>query len=93
MSVPPLHLEEDTQMEGGSGYHPACTQTEGGSGYHPALKLLQDTNQARAQLEYEPIQEIQELAERYKHKRAKQARRHTRWWAQVINQINVTFQE
>ena len=28
-----------------------------GSGYHPSLKLLQDNNQARSQLEYELIQE------------------------------------
>ena len=27
------------------------TQTEGGLAFHPALKLLQDANQARAQLE------------------------------------------
>ena len=58
-STPPPHLEEGTQMEGGPGYHPASTQMEGGSGYHPALKLLQDTNQAKAQLEYELVQETQ----------------------------------
>ena len=55
MSAPPPHLEEGTQ-------------TEGGSGYHPALKLLQDANEARAKLEYELIQETQELGERYEHK-------------------------
>ena len=80
MSAPPPHLEEEIQMEGGSGYH-------------PALKLLQDINQARAQLEYELIQEKEELAERYKHKWAKQARRHARQQAQMIDQTNDTFQE
>ena len=79
LTLPP-HLEEGTQMEGGSGYH-------------PALKLLQDANQARAQLEYEPIQETQELAERYKHKWAKQAKRHAKQQAQMIDQTNATFQE
>ena len=64
-----------------------------GSSYHPSLKLLQDNNQARAQLEYELIQEAQELAKRYKHKPAKQAQRHTRRWAQVLNQTDATFQE
>ena len=38
-------------MEGGPGYHPASTQMEGGSSYHPTLKVLQDANHARAQLE------------------------------------------
>ena len=46
------HLEEGTQMEGGLGFH-------------PALKLPQDVNQARAQLECELVQETQELAQRY----------------------------
>ena len=50
ISAPPPHLE-GTQMEGGSGYHPASAQAEGGPGYHPALKLPQDANQSRAQLE------------------------------------------
>ena len=93
MSVPPQCLEEGTQMEEGPGYHPASTQMDGGAGYHPALKLLQSTNQARVQLEYELIQETQELAERYKHKWAKQARRHARWQTQMINQTDGTFQE
>ena len=78
-SAPPPHLEEDTQMDGGSDYH-------------PALKLLQDTNQVIAQLEYELVQETQELVERYEHKWAKQARRHAKQWAQVIDQIDATFQ-
>ena len=64
-----------------------------GSGYHPSLKLLQDTNQSRAQLEYELIQESQGLAERYKCKCTKQAQRHTRWQAQLLDQTNTTFQE
>ena len=68
MFAPSSHLEEGTQTEGGSDHHPTNTHTEGGSGYHPSLKLLQDTNQARAQLEYELIQETQELVERYEHK-------------------------
>ena len=68
MLVPPLHLEEGTQTKGVSGCHPASTQTEGGSVYHLSLKFLQDANHARAQKEYELIQEMQELAERYKHK-------------------------
>ena len=55
LSASPPHLKEDIQIEGGSGYH-------------PALKLLQDVNQARAQLEYEPIQESQKLTEKYEHK-------------------------
>ena len=64
MPAPPPHLEESTQTEEGSGCHPASIQTEGGSGYHPSLKLLQDSNKARAQLEYELIQETEELTER-----------------------------
>ena len=92
MSAPPPHLEEGNQTEGGSDCHAASAQMEG-AGFHPALKLLQDNNQAIAQLEYELIQETQELAERYKHKQAKQARRHARWWAQMINQTDATFQE
>ena len=47
--------------------HPAGTQTEG-LGYHPSFKLLWKANQARVQLEYELIQETQELAERCEHK-------------------------
>ena len=43
------HQQEDTQMEGESGFY-------------PTLKLLQDANQARAQLECEMVQETQELA-------------------------------
>ena len=57
MLAPHPHLEEGTHMEGRLGYHPVSTHMEGGSGYHPALKLLQDTNQGTAQLEYELIQE------------------------------------
>ena len=60
------------------GHQEEGMQMEGGSGYHPALKLLQDINQARAQLEYELIQETQEFAERYEHKWAKHVRRHAR---------------
>ena len=67
--------------------------TEVGSGYHPFLKLLQDTDQARAQIGYELIQDTQKLAKRYEYKQAKQARRHTRWWAQMFNQTAATFQE
>ena len=69
------------------------TQTEGGLAFHPALKLLQDCNQARAQLECELVQETQELAQRYNNKWIKQARRHERWWAQMIEQTDATFQE
>ena len=57
-----------TQTERGLGCHPASAQTGGGLQYHPSLKLLWEANQARAQLEYELIQETQELAERCKHK-------------------------
>ena len=78
---------------GVSGYHPVRTQAEEGSGYQPAIKLLQDANQAWAQLEYELIQEKQELAERYRQKQAKQTRRHTEQWAQMIDQTKATFQE
>ena len=66
LPTPPPQLEEGTQTEGGPDCHPASIQTEEESGYHPSLKLLQDNNQARAQLEYELVQEAQELAERYK---------------------------
>ena len=38
---------------------------EGRSCLHPALKLLQDVNQARAQLECELAQETQEVSQRY----------------------------
>ena len=93
ISVPPLHLEECTQTEGRLDCHPAGTQTEGGLGYHSFFKLLQEVNQARAQLEYELVQETKRLAERCKHKQAKQARRHARWKAQMINQTNATLQE
>ena len=79
-----------TQTEGGLGCHPTSTQTEG-LGYHPSLKLLWEANQARAQLECELIQETQELVERCEHKQAKQARRHARWRAQMIDQINATL--
>ena len=50
MLAPPPYLEEGTQTKGGSDCHPTNTQTEGGSGYHLSFKLLQDANQARAQL-------------------------------------------
>ena len=53
-----------TQMEGGLGCHPAGTQTEG-LRYHSSHKLLQEGNQARAQLDCELIQE---LAEKCEHK-------------------------
>ena len=43
-------------------YQEEGTQTEGGLGCHLAFKLLQDVNQARAQLECEFVQETQELA-------------------------------
>ena len=49
---------------------------EGGLGFHPALKLLQDVNQARAQLECEMVQEAQELAWQYEDMWIKQVRRH-----------------
>ena len=81
-----------TQPEGGLGCHPVSTQTEG-LGYHPSLKLLQEANQAQAQLEHELVQETQELAERCKHKCGKHARSHTRWRAQMINQTDATLQE
>ena len=81
-----------TQTEGGLGCHSASTQTEG-LGYHPSLKLLQEANQARAQLEYELLQETQELAEKCKHKWSKQARRYTRRRVQMINQTDSTLQE
>ena len=93
MSAPPPHLGEGTQTEEGLDHHPASTQTEGGSGYHTFLKLLGDANQARAQLEYELIQETQELAERYEHKQAKWAKRHARQQAEMIDQDNATFWE
>ena len=83
LPAPASLLEKCTQTKGGSDSHPACTQTEGELGchpastqtevlgYHPSLKLLGEANQARAQLEYELIQETQELAERCEHKQAK----------------------
>ena len=81
-----------TQTEGGLGCHPAGTLTEG-LGYYPSLKLLQEASQAWAQLECELIWETQELAEKCKHKWAKQARRHARRRAQMINQTDATLQE
>ena len=69
------------------------TQIEGGSGFYPALKLLQDANQARAQLECELVQEIQELAQRYNDRWIKLARRHDMWQAQMVKQADATFQE
>ena len=80
LPTPPPQLEEGTQMGGGSGCHPSSTQMDRGLQYHPSLKPLQDNNQARAQLEYELIQEAHELVESYEHKQAKQAWRHTRSW-------------
>ena len=91
--APPLQLEEVTQTKGGSDCHPASTQTEGGSGYHLSLKLLQDNNEVRVQMEYELIQQVQKLAKRYEHKWVKQAHRHARWWAWLLNQRDTTFQE
>ena len=95
--APPPPLEECTQTEGGLdshptsthigglGSHPAGIQTEG-LGYHSCLKLLWEANQARAKLEYELIPETQELAKRCEHKQAKQARRHARQRAQMIDE-------
>ena len=80
LPAPALLLEVCTQTKGGLDSHPACTQTEGrlgchpastqteGLGYHPSLKLLWEASQARAQLEYELIQETQELAAKCEHK-------------------------
>ena len=62
--APHLHQEEGTQREGGLGFH-------------PALKLLQDVNQARAQLECELVLETQESAQRYNIRWIKVARRHS----------------
>ena len=76
--APPPQLEEGTQTKGGSDCHSASTQTEGGLGNHPSLKLLQEANHVRAQLEYELILETEELAERCEHKQTKQARQHLR---------------
>ena len=64
-----------------------------GLGFHPALKLLQDANQARAQLECELVQETQELAWKYNNKWIKQARKHKRQWAWMIEQTDASFQE
>ena len=80
----PLSSPHPHQVEG--------TQTGGGSGFHPVLKLLQDINQARAQLECELVQETQELAKRYDDRQIKQARRHKRGWAQMVKQTDTTFQ-
>ena len=55
-------------------------------GYHPSLKLLWEANKARAQLECKFLQETQEMVEKCEHKWAKQARRHTRRRAQMIDQ-------
>ena len=64
----------------------SCQYPEGGLSYHPSPKLLWEANQARAKL-------TQELTERCRHKKAKQARRHARWWAQMIDQTDATLQE
>ena len=66
---------------------------EGGSGFHPAPKLLQDTKQARAQQECELVRETWELAQRYDNKQIKQARRHERQQAWMVEHIDATFQE
>ena len=92
LPAPPPQLEEGIQAKGGLDSHPISTQTEG-LGYHPSLKLLWEANQARTQLEYELIKETQELAESCKHKQAKQAKRHSRWRAQMIDQTDATLQE
>ena len=68
------------------------TETEGGLGFHSAFNLLQDANQARAQLECELVQETQELAWRYDNKQSKQAMSHERWGAQMVKQKDATFQ-
>ena len=60
------------------------TQTEGRLGFHPALKLLQDASQAWAPLECELVQETQELACQYDDRQIKQARRHKRWQAWMV---------
>ena len=78
--APHPHQEEGTQMKGGSGFH-------------PALKLLQDVNQARAQLECELVQERQDLAWRYYGRQIKQARRHESWQVWMVKQADATFQE
>ena len=77
---PSAHQEEGTQMERGLGFY-------------PALKLLQDVNQARGQLEWELVQETQELGQRYDDKWIKKDRRYTRWQAWMIKQTDATFQE
>ena len=81
----PLSAPHPCQEEG--------TQTEGGLGFHPALKLLQDVNQACAQLECELVQETQELAQKYNDRQIKLARRYKRWAAWMVEQADATFQE
>ena len=66
---------------------------EGGSGFHPALKLLEDVNQARAQLECELVLETQEFAQRSDDRWIKQARRNERCQAKIVKQADATFQE
>ena len=78
--APHPHQEEGVQMEEGLGFN-------------PALKLLQDVNQVRAQLECEFVQETQELAWRYEDRWIKQARRYERQWAQMVEQTDATYQE
>ena len=74
-------IEEGIQTEEGSGY------TE--LGYNPALQLLQDYNQARAQLECM----LGELAHKYDNLRIKLAKNHE--WKGVImaQEGNAAFQE
>ena len=68
--VSPPHQEEGTQMEEGSGFH-------------PALRCLQNINQARAQLKCELAQETQGLAERYNNWQIKLAWKYERQQAQM----------
>ena len=69
------------------------TQTEEELGFHQALQLLQDTSQARSQVECELVQETQRLAQRYDDRQIKQSRRHEKWWALMVKQTDATFQE
>ena len=64
-----------------------------GSGFHLALKLLQDINQPRTQLECELAQETQELVWRYDDWQVKLVRRHKRQQAQMVKETDTTFQE
>ena len=64
-SASPPHQEENTQMEEGSGFH-------------PAIKCFQSTSQAKVQLECELAQETHGLAQRYENWQNKLARKHER---------------